>query len=180
MALSLFLTHSQPRDTLRILTDSAHASIAITKHHQPKANRALVRAVRKLYYHTLKDRYVDIEWVPAHVGIEGNERADSLADEGARLSDQGRYLRPLQQHRRIQEGHFLALRAAPGQAPIHAQPNKKRRRQNGPDQPPAKRGTAPTSTPQKTTKRRRPVDFDPPPAKRSTQSRLTFTRTHPN
>ena len=43
MALSLFITHSrsQPNDTLHSLTDSAHASIAVTKHHKPKSNRAL-------------------------------------------------------------------------------------------------------------------------------------------
>ena len=36
-----------------------------------------------------------IEWVPANVGIDGNERADGLADEGARLSGLGRFIRPL-------------------------------------------------------------------------------------
>ena len=72
MALSLFLTHSQPHDTLHSLTDSTHASIAVTKHHRPKANCALVRAVRKLYHRALQDRHVHIEWVPAHVGIEGS------------------------------------------------------------------------------------------------------------
>jgi len=81
MALSLFLAHSQPHDTLHSLTDSAHASIAITKRNRPKANCALVRAVRKLYHRALQDRHVHNEWVPAHVDIEGNERADGLADE---------------------------------------------------------------------------------------------------
>ena len=38
--------------------------------------------------------YVHIEWVPAHVyvGIEGNDRADGLADEGTRQSDLGTIL----------------------------------------------------------------------------------------
>ena len=50
--------------------------------------------MRKLYHRALKDRFVLIEWVPAHVGIEGNERADGLADGGARQSSQGLSARP--------------------------------------------------------------------------------------
>jgi ribonuclease HI len=117
MALSLFLTHSQPNDTLHSLTDSAHASIAITKHGHPKSNCVLVRAVRKLYYLTIKDRHVHIHWVPAHVGIEGNERADGLADEGARQSGLGHHLRPLQLLQRMREGHFVCRHDPPQQAP---------------------------------------------------------------
>jgi ribonuclease HI len=180
MALSLFLIHSQPRDTLHSLTDSAHASIAITKRHQPKTNCALVRAVRKLYNHILKDRHVHIEWVPAHVGIEGNERADGLADEGARQSDLGRFLRPLQQLQRIREGHFLSQHAAPGQTPAHPQPRAKRPRQSEPNPPPSKRAKPPAQS-QKPAKRARPAEPVPRPAKRprSTQTSLNFTRTHP-
>ena len=58
MTLSLFLTHSQPGDTLHSITDSAHASLVITKHHKPSSNRAFAYAVRKLYYNELKDRHV--------------------------------------------------------------------------------------------------------------------------
>ena len=29
---------------------------------------------------------IHIEWVPAHVGIDSNERADELADRGAKKS----------------------------------------------------------------------------------------------
>ena len=187
MALLLFLNHSQPNDTLHSLTDSAHAAIAITKHHHPKANRALVRAVRKLYHHALTDRYVHIEWVPAHVGIEGNERADGLADEGARQSSLGRHLRPLQLLQHIQEGHFLSSRAAPQQARPHPQPPTKRRRQTEPNPPTPKRGKTSTQTrltaaPHPKPKRARPAEPDPPPAKRArnTQTNLNFTRAHPS
>jgi ribonuclease HI len=188
MALSLFLTHSQPNDTLHSLTDSAHASIAITKHHHPKANRALVRAVRKLYYHALKDRHVHIEWVPAHVGIEGNERADGLADEGARQSNLGHHLRPLQQLQRIQEGHFVCQQAPPQQtppqqAPPHPHPPTKRRRHTEPHPPSPKRArtssqTRLTAVPHPNPKRARPAEPTPPPAKRAraTQTSLNFAR----
>jgi ribonuclease HI len=182
MALSLFLTHSQPNDTLHSLTDSAHASLAITKHQQPKANRALVRAVRKLYYHALKDRHVHIEWVPAHVGIEGNERADGLADEGARQSGLGHHLRPLQLLQRMREGHLVCHHDPPQQAPPHPHPPPtKRRRQTEPQPPPPKRTrTTPqtrlTAATHPNLKHARPEEPTPPPAKRAktTQTKLTF------
>jgi ribonuclease HI/exonuclease III len=182
-ALSLFLTHSQPNDTLHSLTDSAHASIAITKHQHPKSNRALVHAVRKTYYHTLKDRHVYIHWVPAHVGIEGNERADGLADEGARQSDLGHYLRPLQLLQRIRDGHFVCHHEPPH--PPHPPPAK-RRRQTEPQLPPPKRARTTTSTRATTAalpnpKRARPAEPTPPPHKRArtTQTMLTFARAEP-
>lgn len=185
MALCLFIMHSQPHDTLHSLTDSAHASIAVTKRHRPKANCALVRAVRKLYNHALKDRYVHIEWVPAHVGIAGNERADGLADEGARQSGQGSYLRPIQHLQRIREGHFLTHHAAPHPRPQppaqHPRPPAKRRRHTESDLPLPKRGktSAPThqpTNPHPNPKRARPTEPEPPSAKRSrtTQTTLNF------
>ena len=70
-------------------------------------------AVRKLYYCALIDRHVHIELVPAHVGIEGNERADGLADEEARHSGLGRFIRPLELLRRISDGHFTPHFDAP-------------------------------------------------------------------
>jgi ribonuclease HI len=186
MALSLFLAHSQPNDTLHSLTDSAHASISITKHHQPKSNRALVHAVRKLYYHALIDRHVHIEWVPAHVGIEGNERADGLADEGARQSGLGQHLRPLQLLQRMRQGHFSHHHDPHQQAPPQPHPPPiKRRRHTEPQPPPPKRTrttnqTRLTATTQPNPKRARPEEPTPPPAKRTktTQTKLSFDR-HP-
>ena len=189
MALSLFLAHSQPHDTLHSLTDSAHASIAITKRNRPKANCALVRAVHKLYHRALQDRHVHIEWVPAHVGIEGNERADGLADEGSRQSSLGRHMRPLQLLDRIQSGRFLTQHAAPHTRPQtlapHPRPPAKRRRQTDFDPPPPKRGhpsiqTLLPAAPHPNPKRTRPSELKPPPAKRpsATQATLDF-RQHP-
>ena len=163
MALSLFLTYSQPGDTLHSLTDSAHASLTTTKHHKPSSNRALAYAVRKLYYNALKDRHVRIEWVPAHVGIEGNELADGLADEGARQSGLGLYIRPLELLRRISEGHFTstssALRCQPAH-PRRARPGK--RRSETP--PPAPRRARAVQTQLPSFRRDGPPRLRPPPA----------------
>ena len=182
MALSLFLTHSQPGDTLHSLTDSAHAAIAITKHHKPNTNRALVHAVRKLYYHALIDRHVHIEWVPAHVGIDGNERADGLADEGARLSGLGRFIRPLDLLRRICDGHFTPHFGAPARTPASSPPPRPAKRHiSGALLPQPKRArnaqTLMAGLRPPIPARPRPDASNQPAAKRPklTQSKLSFT-----
>ena len=108
MALELFLGRARPGDTLHILSDSSYATLAVTRARPPASNKALARAVRKLYRTTLTHHHIHVEWVPAHVGIEGNEHADQLADEGARQSDQGRYIRLPDILARIQACNFVA------------------------------------------------------------------------
>jgi hypothetical protein len=183
MALSLFLSHSQPGDTLHSLTDSAHAALAITKHHKPRTNRALVYAVRRLYYRALMERHVLIEWVPAHVSIDGNEQADGLADEGARQSGLGRYLRPLQQLERIATGTFTGASARTTPPPRARPPQPaKRRRPAGAPPSPRKRActqqTLLTTATHPTSKRPRPRVPDPPAVKRVryNQTSLSFAQ----
>jgi ribonuclease HI len=62
-----------------ILTDSRTACQILMKamkgNRHNKISMGILKSVQKL---------MTIKWIPAHVGIEGNERADILAKNGAR------------------------------------------------------------------------------------------------
>ena len=50
--------------------------------------------MRAIHRRVTAKHHVTIHWVPAHVGIQGNEHADMLADTGAQHSSIGLELAP--------------------------------------------------------------------------------------
>ncbi|XP_043199156.1 uncharacterized protein LOC122368902 [Amphibalanus amphitrite] len=73
-------------DPVVICTDSQSALAALREgpaaQHSPLGG-AIWRALRGL---TAGDRQVHLQWVPSHCGLEGNERADSIAKEASNLA----------------------------------------------------------------------------------------------
>jgi len=68
---------------VRLLTDSAYVHGLVSYNWKPKANRALVAALRaeaKLFPH------LEVVRVPGHAGVPENERADVLAREAITLA----------------------------------------------------------------------------------------------
>ena len=62
-----------------LLSDSSYSNGVLCRGWKAKANRELILSLRE----RLKKRPgVKIQWVAGHAGIEGNERADALANEG--------------------------------------------------------------------------------------------------
>jgi ribonuclease HI len=69
--------------TAIIMTDSKYAMETITGVFSPKSNRKLILRIKKLLNIASKDMEITFHWVPAHTGLEGNEKADELAKLGA-------------------------------------------------------------------------------------------------
>jgi ribonuclease HI len=74
--------HSYQR--LYVFTDSQFTRGVLTQGWKSSQHSALARALKQL----IRDFPITVivEWVPAHVGIVHNERADQLADQGTRWS----------------------------------------------------------------------------------------------
>ena len=66
-------------DRVAVFTDSAYAHGVLCKGWKAKANQELIQDVRERL--ALRPR-LEIFWIAGHVGTEGNERADELANEG--------------------------------------------------------------------------------------------------
>lgn len=80
------ISHATPQQVagrpLEILTDSRYARGVVFLGWNANKNQQLVETVqKKLARH--KER-VRVHWVKAHVGIPGNERADTLSDQATR------------------------------------------------------------------------------------------------
>jgi len=72
------------QNNIVLYTDSS-SSIAALKQYSPR--HPLVREIKDWLYnlHTKYKIRVHFCWVPSHIGIQGNERADTLAKQGLRL-----------------------------------------------------------------------------------------------
>lgn len=67
---------------VEILTDSKYSNGVLTLGWKAKANRELISSVKT----KLSKRRVRIHWIAGHVGIDDNERADALANQGVEES----------------------------------------------------------------------------------------------
>ena len=85
-------------DRVTIHTDSAWARNVILGKWRPKTHKQLIHNAKRLL--KTKDMTTTILWTKAHVGTEGNERADRLADQGKHQDE-------------AQGGRTQALTAAP-------------------------------------------------------------------
>ena len=72
--------------SVEILTDSKYSYNMLILGWKAKANQELIRGVRA----QIKSRKVRLHWIAGHAGIEENERADSLANQGVTESAQRR------------------------------------------------------------------------------------------
>ena len=71
---------------VEILTDSKYSNGVLTLGWKAKANKELIASVKT----KLSKRRVRIHWIAGHVGIDDNERADALANQGV---DESRRMR---------------------------------------------------------------------------------------
>ncbi|MBT3223303.1 MAG: reverse transcriptase-like protein [Proteobacteria bacterium] len=80
MALDILDEAGVPAETpVLLLSDSSYANGVLCRGWKAKANRELILSLRE----RLGERPgVTIQWVAGHAGIEGNERADALANAG--------------------------------------------------------------------------------------------------
>jgi ribonuclease HI len=137
MAADAFDRDSAPGDSLHIFSDSKLSTLILEYRARAKANLTLVAAINALLHRIRSDRYVRIHWIPAHVGLLGNERADRLADDGAALSAMGRCYSATTLARRIADGIFLShvprptTRPRSPDDPMDTRPSK-RTRHSGP------------------------------------------------
>lgn len=88
MALELaearIATHAFTYSQLYIFTDSQYTRGVLTMGWRSRTHPDLAKALKLLIRGFPIP--VIIDWVPAHVGIDSNERADELADRGAKMS----------------------------------------------------------------------------------------------
>ncbi|XP_064107889.1 uncharacterized protein LOC135216449 [Macrobrachium nipponense] len=74
---------NRKKDNAIIATDSLSALQSLTP-RKAESNIIVRRAIDLLSQIRRADRMVAFIWVPSHIGIKGNERADELAKEGTR------------------------------------------------------------------------------------------------
>jgi ribonuclease HI len=69
---------------LHIFTDSQYTHGVVDKGWNAKENQELISTIKERLRKTRLTRTVEIHWVPAHSGLEGNEVADQLASGAAK------------------------------------------------------------------------------------------------
>jgi ribonuclease HI len=75
---------------IEIFTDSKYCQGVLSLNWQASANRELVMEIRHLIADRARRNPLRIHWVKAHAGIEGNERANTLAQHAAEASASAR------------------------------------------------------------------------------------------
>ena len=93
------------QSTAHLFSDSRLAILAVAYGAPARANLPLITAVRKKIAALFPTCKIIFRWMPAHVGIQGNEDADALASTGAQDSKRNVHMRDLPS--RILSGHFI-------------------------------------------------------------------------
>ena len=84
LALQQLLYQLQAFEKVLILVDSKAAIQAVSFTSQPKSKK--INDIKQALKHLQAfKKTVSIQWVPSHVGLEGNETADKLAKKGTTL-----------------------------------------------------------------------------------------------
>ena len=89
MSLQYIALNSPPTTAIHIASDSQTTVDLLNIQSGAEHNLAIVHAVRELITELRKTRMVKIFWVGGHIGLEGNDAADRLADLGTTRSQQG-------------------------------------------------------------------------------------------
>jgi len=92
MALDLIdhhITHNHTITHAYICTDSQFSLGVLTKGWKPKKHTNIITNIKHRIDLIRQKIHLELHWVPAHVGIQGNEHADFLADRGAHNSKLG-------------------------------------------------------------------------------------------
>ena len=97
-----------------IATDSRFALKTVGAMQRSGDLRWLVAPIRRLVRRLSRRCILRFLWVPGHVGLQGNERADALADRASAASKAGA---SIDLGARAADGHFLC----PGSPPIYPQ-----------------------------------------------------------
>ena len=77
---ALLFAGQRSMQTVQIRTDSKWSINVITGKWRASSHKVLVNHIRSLL--RVSNMSVSFQWVKGHSGIEGNERADKLADQG--------------------------------------------------------------------------------------------------
>ena len=83
IVLALQIIFTLPVSSFVIFSDSRSALSALKSFNSSSLNPLLLSILEWLYLLQRKRYHVSFCWVPAHVGVSGNERADVLAGDGA-------------------------------------------------------------------------------------------------
>lgn len=74
--------------TIEIFSDSRYVVNAVNRVNKAVANRELIEnLIGKMSECNRDICRINLQWIPAHCGLEGNERADFLCDEAIKESD---------------------------------------------------------------------------------------------
>ncbi|XP_043213195.1 uncharacterized protein LOC122377325 [Amphibalanus amphitrite] len=77
-----------------ICTDSA-SSVKAIAHRKMEKNEIVYKIKKMIIGFTDENKHVILLWIPSHVGIQGNEKADKLAKEGLHLPSRNHLALPL-------------------------------------------------------------------------------------
>jgi len=81
---ALILVESSQFDNATIFSDSKSVLDALSSPHRTSNNNYLIPLCRSKFHYLVNTGYfINLAWVPSHIGIPGNKKADLLAKQAA-------------------------------------------------------------------------------------------------